>query len=102
MVDPTEDELRGINNLDDAQAWSGVDGVLARTLNAALGDPARVREIALIPRPIWDDAVDNLEIQEGGDPAPAPMATYAGGECPGGVTSTSLLHSVGKTGGPPR
>ncbi|CAK9055704.1 Uncharacterized protein SCF082_LOCUS30083 [Durusdinium trenchii] len=72
MVDPTEDELRGINNLDDAQAWSGVDGVLARTLNAALGDPARVREIALIPRPIWDDAVDNLEIQEGGDPAPAP------------------------------
>ena len=55
-----------------------------------------------LSRPIWDDAVDNLEIQEGGDPAPAPMATYAGGECPGGVTSTSLLHSVGKTGGPPR
>ena len=72
MVDPTEDELRGINSLDDARAWAGVEGRLSRTLNAAFGDPVRVREVALIPRPIWDDTVENLTLQDEGDPLPPP------------------------------
>ena len=50
MVDPTADELQAVNSLDDARAWAGVSGRLSAALNEALGDPARVREIALIPR----------------------------------------------------
>ena len=62
-MDPTEGELQAITNLAEARAWCGVEG-------AALGQPARVREIALIPRPTWDRVVAGLQIQDGGDPRP--------------------------------
>ena len=66
-MDPTEDELQAINNLAEARAWSGVDGPLSDAVLAALGQPARVREIALIPRPTWDRVVNNLQVQDAGD-----------------------------------
>ena len=69
-MDPTEGELQTITNLAEARAWCGVEGPLADALHAALGQPARVREIALIPRPTWDRVVAGLQIQDGGDPRP--------------------------------
>ena len=69
-MDPTEGELQAITNLAEARGWAGVEGPLAEAIQAALGQPARVREIALIPRPTWDRVVNNLQIQDAGDPRP--------------------------------
>ena len=48
-MDPTETELAGITNLAGVYTWAGVTGRLQKALQEALGDPGRVREIALIP-----------------------------------------------------
>ena len=71
-MDPTEDELQSIQDIDGCLAWAGVDGGLRDALLAALGDPQRLREIALIPRPAWDLAVSGLLVGPG-----PPMAAVA-------------------------
>lgn len=67
-MDPTEAELLQINSLDDAMNWAGVETELQQTLMEALGQPSRVREITLIPRVVWDQAIERLEIQTEGPP----------------------------------
>ena len=64
-MDPTEDELQAIQDINGCLDWAGVDGDLRRALLAALGDPQRLREIALIPRPAWDGAVAGLLVGPG-------------------------------------
>lgn len=61
-MDPTEHELGLITNLDEACAWAGVDGNLRTSLEAALGNPGRMREIALIQRPSWDATIGALQV----------------------------------------
>ena len=68
-MDPTEAELQQISNLEDAMNWAGVESELQQSLMEALGQPSRVREIALIPRTVWDQAIEKLEIQADGQPA---------------------------------
>ena len=53
-MDPTETELNAITDLGGVFTWAGVTGFLEQSLRKALGDPARVRELALVPRPAWD------------------------------------------------
>ena len=59
-MDPTPEELENIVDLDGCCAWAGVDGDLRTALMGAIGDPARLREIALIPRQVWDASVTGL------------------------------------------
>ena len=61
-MDPTEAELAAIVDLDGARAWAGVDGQLWASLQQALGNPDRVREITLISRPVWDAAVGAMRM----------------------------------------
>ena len=67
-MDPTEAELGAITDLAGARAWAGVDGDLWTSLGRALGDPARVREVVLVQRPLWDRTVAAVRIPTG--PAP--------------------------------
>ena len=48
---PNRRRAQAIKNLGEARAWLGVDGTLSDAILAAcaLGQPARVREVALIP-----------------------------------------------------
>ena len=66
-MDPTEAELTAMVDLAGVRNWSGVDGQLWDALRVALGDPARVREIVLIQRPVWDTTIQALRVPE--DPA---------------------------------
>ena len=43
--------IQSIQDIDGCLAWAIVDGVLRTALLAALGNPQRLREIALIPCP---------------------------------------------------
>ena len=45
----------------------GIAGALERALKEALGDPARVRELAVVPRPAWDEMARDLQVR--GPPA---------------------------------
>ena len=56
-MDPTEAELGAIADLAGAKAWAGIQEPIDAPLGTALGDPARIRDIALIARPVWDQAV---------------------------------------------
>ena len=69
-MDPTEAELQAITDLAGANAWAGVDGALLRSLQAGLGGVARVREIALIPRGVWDTTVNGLTVPGAEDTDP--------------------------------
>lgn len=71
-MDPTAEELAQITNLDEALDWAGVDGDLRLRLLRVLGDPVRVRDVALIPRPSWDIAVAGLDMAE--PPEQPPLA----------------------------
>lgn len=72
-MDPTEAEMEAIEDIDGCMAWAGVDGDLRTALTAALGNPQRLREVALIPRPGWDAVVATLVIGPGPpEPARAP------------------------------
>ena len=62
-MDPTENELQAITNLAGVFTWSGISGALERPLREALGDPARVRELALVPRPSWDEMARDLRVR---------------------------------------
>ena len=68
-MDPTEDELAQINDVQGAMDWAGVEGDLATRLQEVLGGVQRVREVALITRPVWDRAVENLQVPDVVDPA---------------------------------
>ena len=70
-MDPTDTELVAIVDLNGALAWAGVELELEAAVRAALGQPARVREIALVPRSTWDAVVNALQVPTG-DPAPTP------------------------------
>ena len=74
-MDPTETELAGITNLAGVYTWAGVTGRLQAVLQEALGDPGRVREIALIPRPAWDTATGALQVRgpDDADGNPGPL-----------------------------
>ena len=61
-MDPTDAELQAITDLPGVFTWAGVTGGLERSLRTALGDPARVRELALVPRPAWDAMAQALKV----------------------------------------
>ena len=44
----------------------GIDGRLEAAVQGALGNPQRVREIALIPRQLWDTTMAALQVEEPG------------------------------------
>ncbi|CAE7838251.1 unnamed protein product [Symbiodinium sp. CCMP2592] len=73
-MDPTDAELAAIADLPGVFTWAGVTGALERALRAALGDPARVRELALVPRAAWDTMVSTLRVagpaDSDGNPGP--------------------------------
>ena len=75
VMDPTAEELQAITNLAGVYAWAGVTGGLEASLKDALGDPVRVREVALIPRPAWDTAVTGLKVRgpPAADGTPGPL-----------------------------
>ena len=75
-MDPTPEELALIASLDQARQWAGVDGDLNTSLMAALGDPQRVREISLVPRPVWDAVVATVQVPDGGDPRVPPPGRF--------------------------
>ena len=68
-MDPTTEELENIASFDDAMDWSGVEGVLRTQLAAVMGGLRKVREVALITRTSWDNAVASLRIPLPPDPA---------------------------------
>ena len=61
-MDPTDAELQAITDLPGVFTWAGVTGGLERSLRTVLGDPARVRELALVPRPAWDAMAQALKV----------------------------------------
>ena len=65
-MDPTADELSAMNTLEEVRNWAGVADPIAAPLADALGDPARIREVALITRARWEAAVTSLRIGDGG------------------------------------
>eukprot|EP00435_Cladocopium_sp_Y103_P007503 s3840_g2.t1 len=67
-MDPTDAELNQIAVYQDALDWAGVEGDLAAALEGATGGVQRVREIPLIPRPMWDTMVGNLRLPDDPDP----------------------------------
>ena len=76
-MDPTDVELQAIVDLAGANAWAGVDGALLAALQTGLGQVRRVREIALIPRDLWDRTVAALTIPGAADGDPARALTPA-------------------------
>ena len=76
-MDPTDHELGLITTLDEACAWSGVDGHLRTSMEGALGNPGRMRELALIQRPMWDATIGAMQVSTpaagGGAPTVAPL-----------------------------
>ncbi|CAE7312378.1 unnamed protein product [Symbiodinium sp. CCMP2592] len=73
-MDPTETELNAITDLAGVLNWAGVAGPLDTALKLALGQPQRVREVVLIPRPAWDTAIAALKViplDADGAPQPA-------------------------------
>lgn len=64
-MDPTADELSGINTIQEAKNWAGIAPPIEDPLGAALGEPARIRDVALIPRSVWDTTTEGVRV---GDP----------------------------------
>ena len=56
-MDPSTAELAGFANLEDAIAWVGIPAGTIAALREAIGDFQLLREIVLIPRAAWDEAV---------------------------------------------
>ena len=67
-MDPTLQELEAIGDLAGAKDWAGVEAPFADVLMTALGGPTRVRDVALIARPAWDQAVASVSVPTGQDP----------------------------------
>eukprot|EP00435_Cladocopium_sp_Y103_P000069 s3041_g1.t1 len=62
-MDPSEQELGDITNLSEAFNWAGLGSDLQEALLTAMGQPTRIREIALIPRAVWDRAVEGMQVR---------------------------------------
>jgi len=72
-MDPSDTELNGINNLDQAFDWAGVPPDVRTTLGRALGTPTLIRDISFIPRADWDLVVSTLKgLGTPADPADPP------------------------------
>eukprot|EP00435_Cladocopium_sp_Y103_P012019 s2504_g3.t1 len=56
-MEPSAEELNQIETLDAAYDWAGVPGDVRTSLNAALGSPAKIRDIIFVPRMVWDTTV---------------------------------------------
>lgn len=91
-MDPTEEELRQITNLEEACDWAGCDNFLREALGNALGNPQRVREVALIPRPVC-----TVASARHGTAAKLPTTSATTATCyqpgrggPGGIPSKSV------------
>ena len=67
-MDPTEAELGNMNTLEDVANWCGTTGIVNTTLLNKLGDPAKLRDIGFIVRPVWDRVVEALKVTEGDPP----------------------------------
>ena len=71
-MDPSAQELAAFANLGDVVAWIGLQDVVLAALRVAMGDFQLLREVVLIPRTAWDDAVAAARVQPPGDgPPPA-------------------------------
>ena len=67
-MDPTDEELGQIAQLQDALDWAGVDGDVVAAFQAASGGVQRLREIPLITRQMWDQLVNSMTVPENVDP----------------------------------
>eukprot|EP00435_Cladocopium_sp_Y103_P070661 s1426_g35.t1 len=94
-MDPTDEELENIQDINGCLAWAGVAGDLRTALLAALGDPQRLREVALIPRPAWDANLQGIQIGPG-PPHPVPAPTLVEGARIEAVRRVCLLR-MGRT-----
>eukprot|EP00435_Cladocopium_sp_Y103_P047821 s31_g14.t1 len=56
-MEPSAEELNQIETLDAAYDWAGVPADVRTSLNAALGAPAKIRDIIFVPRTVWDTIV---------------------------------------------
>ena len=60
-MDPTDDELNGIDSLSKAFDWSGVPDDVRTKLSQALGTPVMIRDVVFVARAAWDEVVANLK-----------------------------------------
>ena len=60
-MDPTDDELNGIDSLSKAFDWSGVPEDVRTKLSQALGTPVMIRDVVFVARAAWDEVVANLK-----------------------------------------
>ena len=73
-MDPSTQELAAFTNLGDVVAWIGLQDVILAALRDAIGDFQLLREVVLIPRSAWDDAVAAARVQPPGDSPPPARA----------------------------
>ena len=67
-MDPTEEELGQITQLQDALDWAGVEGDLEAALQQATGGIQRIREVTLITRQMWDGMAQGMMVPDEPDP----------------------------------
>eukprot|EP00972_Heterocapsa_arctica_P089692 13228118-Heterocapsa_arctica.AAC.1 len=53
-LDPSPIELASLDTLPKVAAWAGMTELQSAALYAALGGPARAREVAVVARGSWD------------------------------------------------
>ena len=68
-MDPTEEELSNLNSLDNVADWAGTSGDVHNQLMEKLGKPTKLRDIAFIARPVWDNVVSQFKVADNTDPA---------------------------------
>eukprot|EP00972_Heterocapsa_arctica_P111075 16352970-Heterocapsa_arctica.AAC.1 len=61
-MDPTASELQAMADLAAVSAWVGLAENVRDAMNIAFGPLALLREVVLIPRGAWDQAVMTLRI----------------------------------------
>ena len=70
-IDPTTEELNGIDTLGKALEWAGVDDDIWKAFNVNLGGAKLLREVAGMPPADWDTAMFNTTVpSEGSDGRP--------------------------------
>ena len=62
-MDPTAAELEQINTLAEVAQWLGLAGATRTAVLRALGDPTLIRQVVLIPRSIYDAAINDARVQ---------------------------------------
>ena len=76
IMDPDTVALAAINTLAEARTWSATDDISGDSLMAALGGPTLIRELTLIPRDLWTNTVNALQIQTAADPPGSPSCPH--------------------------